>query len=67
MPGLPLFCLTRFSAACRFGRDNTRSSRSLAPKRPVSCVAGPASPLLAGLIADFIRDPTGELPQVWDI
>ena len=45
MPGLPLFFLTRFSAAKRFGRESTRSIRSLAPERSVSLAAVGASPL----------------------
>jgi hypothetical protein len=40
--GLPLFFLTRFSAARRFGRSHTFSIRPIAPKRSFSRVAGGA-------------------------
>ena len=45
MPGLPLFFLTRFNAACRFERLTTRSIKSLAPKHSCPCVAVGSSSL----------------------
>jgi len=45
MPGLPLFFLTRFSAARRFWRSHAFSIRSLAPERSSPCAAVGASSL----------------------
>ena len=45
MPGLPLFCLTRFTAAVTVPRSTTRSIRGSVPERPVPCAAVSASPL----------------------
>ncbi len=54
-PGLPLFFLTRFSAAFRFGRDSTFSIRG-APSLP-----GRSLPL-AAVGASALRSPLGASP-----
>jgi hypothetical protein len=69
--GLPLFFLTRFSAAWRFGRLTTRSIRSLAPERSSPFVAVGnsslrlalgASPLLSTGSSSYL-DSCGRLPS----